>query len=125
MTDPVTSPRTPSRDDNETTTHPRQRTCPICATRFTPVRRQLYDTNACRQIAYRRRAATTTQPPAVPAGRRRDSTIYHCTECDPRYLGEQWCPDCNRPCRRLGTGGECDCGELLTINELLGGAPMA
>jgi len=37
----------------------------------------------------------------------------------------QWCPDCNRPCHRLGPGGECgSCGELLTVDELLAGNLM-
>jgi hypothetical protein len=112
----------PSRDDNETTTQPAQRTCPICGVRFTPIRRQLYNTNACRQIAYRRRTATQTTAANPPARSPREQTIYTCNECDTRYLGTQWCPDCNRPCRRLGPGGECDCGELLTIEELLNGS---
>ncbi|MGI8682348.1 MAG: hypothetical protein ACR2JO_09550 [Mycobacteriales bacterium] len=114
-----------SRDDNETTTDPRQRSCPVCAAPFIPIKRQLYDTNACRQIAYRRR--TATQPaPVVPTGRRRASTVYLCTDCETRYLGEQWCAECNRPCRRVGLGGECaHCGDLLTVDELLGGELMA
>ena len=37
----------------------------------------------------------------------------------------QWCPDCNRPCHRLGPGGEGgSCGELLTVDELLAGNLM-
>ena len=35
----------------------------------------------------------------------RDS--YQCSECETRYLAEQWCPDCARPCQRLGPGGIC------------------
>jgi hypothetical protein len=118
---------TPLRDDNETTTSPPKPTCPICGAPFTPVRRQTYCTNACRQIAWRRRHTphdpdnATTLPPARS---RRDHTIYTCTDCDTRYLAEQWCHDCHRPCRRLGPGGECPCGELLTINELLQGDHM-
>src|ERR1035437_5832043 len=33
--------------------------------------------------------------------------IYQCSECETRYLAEQWCPDCARPCQRLGPGGIC------------------
>jgi len=121
----LTDPGLPCRDDIETTTHPGQRPCPVCGTSFVPTRRQRYDTNACRQIAYRRRTARPTVPD-VPAERRRDTTVYRCTECDTRYLGQQWCFDCVRPCRRLGSGGECiHCGDPLTVDELLGGAPMA
>jgi len=113
---------TPSRDDNETTT--RHRACPVCAALFTPIRRQTYCTNSCRQTAWRRRQASTP-PVEVPAFQPRSAhTIYQCPECDTRYLEQQWCHDCARPCRRLDTGGECDCGELLTTNELLGGQPM-
>src|SRR5450759_2146013 len=39
-----------------------------------------------------------------------------------RYLGEQWCADCVRPCRALGLGCSCGhCGDLLTLDELLAG----
>lgn len=110
----------------ETTTQPWQRTCPVCATPFSPIRRQVYDTNACRQIAYRRRSAAAPTPPVVPPSRPRASTVYLCADCDTRYLGQQWCAECNRPCRRLGLGGECiHCGDLLTVDELLGGVVMA
>jgi hypothetical protein len=94
--------------------------CPVCGAPFTPTGRRRYCSDACRQAAWRRRAA---RPPArqqpLPAARtRRDATIYQCGECEARYLGEQWCADCTRPCRRIGPGGQCPCGELLTIDEL-------
>jgi predicted nucleic acid-binding Zn ribbon protein len=117
------SGREPSRDDAETIT--RTRRCPVCATPFTPTGRQAYCANACRQIAWRRRHTSTASIDTPPVASRRENTIYECAECEARYLGEQWCPDCTRPCRRLGTGGECSCGELLTITELLEGGPMA
>ncbi len=107
-------PDHPSRDDNETTTRP----CPVCGNGFTPIRRQLYCTNACRQTAHRRRRQpeAATIPPPAP---RRATTVYVCQDCDQRYLGEQWCPDCNRPCRRLGTGGNCPhCDEPVAFRDL-------
>ena len=108
-------PEHPSRDDNETTTKP----CPVCGNTFTPIRRQTYCTNACRQVAHRRRhhqAEAATIPAAAP---RPSTTVYACPECEQRYLGQQWCPDCNRPCRRLGTGGNCPhCDEPVTIQDL-------
>ncbi|HXZ72985.1 MAG TPA: hypothetical protein VEH31_19220 [Streptosporangiaceae bacterium] len=108
----------PQRDDNETTTH-RTIDCPICARPFTPVRRQAYCTPACKQVAWRRRIAPGT-PAAIPPRRDRSNVVYQCGECDTRYLAQQWCHDCARPCRRLGPGGECGhCGELLTAEELL------
>jgi hypothetical protein len=107
-------PEPPSRDDNETTT-----TCPVCASTFTPVRRQQYCTNACRQIAYRRRHHALQPVETLTPARRRDSTVYACDECEQRYLGQQWCPDCNRPCRRIGTGGNCPhCDEPVALTDL-------
>jgi len=39
-----------------------------------------------------------------------------CGSCDSRYLGEQWCHDCNRPCQRLGAGGTCpSCQEVVLL----------
>jgi hypothetical protein len=94
--------------------------CPACGTPFTRTGRRRYCTGACRQAAWRRRHATEPRTVPLPLSRpRREGTIYQCPGCDTRYLSEQWCPDCTRPCRRLGPGGYCPCGELLTIDELL------
>jgi hypothetical protein len=38
---------------------------------------------------------------------RRANTVYQCPDCDGRYLGRQWCHNCNKPCTRLGAGGSC------------------
>jgi hypothetical protein len=114
---------TPRRDDNETTTRAGV-DCPVCGRRFTPVRRQAYCTPACKQVAWRRRTAPPP-PTVVPARRDRSTTVYECAQCESRYLGRQWCDDCVRPCHRLGPGGECDCGELLTVDELLGPTPAS
>lgn len=55
---------------------------------------------------------------------RRASSIYACDECDSRCSGVPWCNDCNRPCRRIGTGGQCpECDHPLTIDELLTAVP--
>jgi hypothetical protein len=98
--------------------------CPVCATPFTPIRRQRYCSPACRQAAWRARQPAQGPDPSadtIPRGTtRRSITIYACPECDTRYHAEQWCPDCNRPCLRIGTGGCCpNCDELLTVDELL------
>lgn len=111
----------PLRNDNETTTSSRS-SCPTCGTGFTPIRRQTYCTPACRQAAWRARH-TGPRPAEIPiviARPRRETTVYACTECEQRYHGEQWCPDCQRPCRRVDTGGLCPhCDEPVTILELL------
>jgi len=118
----------PSRNDirNDITPAPAV-ACPVCATTFTPVRRQHYCTPACRQAAWRARHPAPTplpQPAPAPRTSKRETTVYQCTTCDTRYLGQQWCSDCNRPCTRLGPGGLCPhCDEPTTISDLLGEDP--
>ena len=49
----------------------------------------------------------------------RDLGINEGTLGNLSYLSEQWCPDCSRPCQRLGAGGTCPCcEEMITIEEL-------
>ena len=112
----------PVRDDNETTSVA-VGACPVCGTSFHRVRRQTYCSSACKQVAWRARHRPGQQA-SVP--RRRERTIYQCGECDARYLGEQWCADCARPCRSLGAGVSwVHCGELITVEELLSGEVVA
>ena len=107
----------PRRNDIETTS-----ACPNCATTFTPIRRQRYCSQACRQAAWRARHPDPVSQPAVvvpPTMNRRDVTVYQCLECDSRHLGEQWCRDCNRPCVRVDLGGLCPhCDEPITIRDI-------
>jgi hypothetical protein len=50
-----------------------------------------------------------------------DQTVYMCSRCEERYLGERRCPTCNLMCRKVGLGGQClGCDEILTISELVG-----
>ncbi len=115
-------PDTPSRNDVETTSPSRLCCYPVCGAGFRRTRRQRYCSPACRQAAWRARhaeppvptvATTTTRP-------RRDTTVYACAECEQRYLGQQWCPDCHRPCRRVDIGGLCPhCNEPVAIIDLL------
>ena len=105
---------TPPRDDDVTTTR-----CPICATTFHPVRRQRFCSHPCRQAAYRRRQPQPGLPPIGPTRARRDTTIYECPDCQQRYHAQQWCPDCNRPCRRIGPGGPCPhCDNPVAVEDL-------
>ena len=96
-------------------------TCPVCGTHFTPIRRQRFYRPACRQTAYRRAHQPATPTVTVPVARtRKDTTIYQCDECEQRYLAEQWCYDCNRPCTRIGPGGACPhCDEPVAVKDLL------
>jgi hypothetical protein len=50
-----------------------------------------------------------------------DQTVYECSSCQERLLGERRCSSCNLWCRNIGIGGECGgCGEIVTVSELLG-----
>jgi hypothetical protein len=112
-------PEHPTRDGYVTATR-----CPICATPLAGRTDQRYCTPACRQAAYRRRTPSPApQPPAPPPpapGRsRREHTVYECGDCGQRLLGEQWCPDCQRPARRIGPGAPCPaCGDPVAISDL-------
>lgn len=108
----------PCRDDSATT--PAER-CPVCQNAFTRTGRQRFCSDACRKTAWRRRHPTPVPTPTVvPARRRqRDVTIYACPDCDSRYLAQQWCFDCNKPCRRIGLGGPCpNCDEPVAVTDL-------
>jgi predicted nucleic acid-binding Zn ribbon protein len=118
-------PQSPTRDTYVTAT-----TCPVCATPLNGRTDQRYCTPACRQTAYRRRTQNPTPwpptPPTLPPRRsRREHTVYECSDCEQRLLGQQWCPDCQRPARRLGPGAECPaCGDPITISDLTVMPPM-
>ena len=115
----MNNPDTPSRDDAVTTMR-----CPACDQPLHQRQgRQRYCSPACRQAAYRRRHAAMPSPPPA-AGSRRSTGIYQCDDCEQRYHGHQWCEDCQRPCRRIGTGGSCpECDSPITMDELLAGLP--
>ena len=103
----------PLRNESETTR------CDVCGTEFEPVGRQRFCDGACRQRAWRRRHAVSSEP-SLPTRAPRLSTVYVCTECDTRYLGEQRCPDCQRFCKRVGPGGLCPhCDEPVAVADLI------
>ncbi len=97
--------------------------CPACGQQLPPGRSCRYCSPACRQAAYRRRhQPDTPEVPLPPSRSRLHGTVYPCPDCETRYLAEQWCPDCSRPCQRLGAGGTCpSCEELITTAELTDG----
>jgi len=83
-------------------------TCPACGAPLPVGRSRRFCSPAYRQAAYRRRHHTVAAKTQLPGRRSRlEGTIYQCSECETRYLAEQWCPDCARPCQRLGPGGIC------------------
>ena len=106
----------PSRDDTGTTAA--TSTCPVCASPFVAVGRQVFCSAACRKRAHRRRHAVPAT--TAPAGaRRRDHTVYECGECAQRQLGVQRCADCGVFGTAVGLGGHCPhCQEPVTVAEL-------
>jgi len=88
------------RNDNTTAA------CPVRTDTFTrPV-----GSVTARPPAAKPPGAPATPRPAtvVPARTRRcDITVYQCTECETRYLGQQYCHDCHQPCVRVDLGGLC------------------
>lgn len=96
--------------------------CVICGNPFTSVGRQRWCSHACRQAAYRRRHAPPSLPSLPPPTHRRHTSIYECTSCGTRQLGEQRCADCGLFGTRIGAGGSCPhCEEPVVVEELLEG----
>ncbi|MBJ7596523.1 MAG: hypothetical protein DLM67_09635 [Candidatus Nephthysia bennettiae] len=47
------------------------------------------------------------------------STVYECSACGERFLGERRCPDCNLLGRNLGLGGACpESDQIVLLSEL-------
>jgi len=106
-------------------------TCPVCGVEFQPNGRGRFCTPRCRQQEFRlrhrhRRADSRATLTDLSDQLRRDHhlislTVYECSSCQERLLGERRCNSCNLWCRNKGIGGECSgCGEIVTISELLG-----
>ena len=92
--------------------------CMVCGRAFPRSGRRLFCSGTCRQTAWRRRHPTPL--PSVPLRTLRHRTVYQCQECDNRYLGEQYCSECGRFCRRVGVGGLCPaCDEPVAVSDLL------
>jgi len=91
------------------------RSCPACGR--TLGRGSVYCSNACRQLAHRRRHDS----PALPMPLSRSpANVFECPSCENGMLGEQRCSDCNVFCRRIGPGGDCPhCGEIVAVIDLV------
>ena len=102
--------------------------CPMCTNFFPIDGRGLYCTPRCCQRAYRLRRRqiepTDADRPSTRLRREQrliDQTVYECSSCQERFLGERRCDGCNLWCRKLGLGGRCSgCDDVLTLSELLG-----
>lgn len=83
--------------------------------------------DACRQRAFRLRhtALPDLEEELLRKALRQratlvEHTIYECTACDVRYLGERRCSECNHFCRVVGLGGACqDCEQPILLSDLL------
>ena len=109
------------------------RVCPVCGG-TPPSSRSVYCKPACKQLAYRlrRRTLPSTADPAIlrkDLQRRRllvAHTVYECSRCGERFLGERRCGDCNLFARSIGLGGSCpDCDTVILLADLLELAGMA
>src|SRR5438128_8888224 len=89
--------------------------------------RQLCVSYICRQRAFRLRhtALPNLEEELLRTALRRRATliahtVYECTSCDARYLGERRCSERNHFCRALGLGGACqDCEQPILLSDLL------
>jgi hypothetical protein len=71
-------------------------------------RTELPDVQQLRQQLVRRRAVVA-------------QTVYECSGCGERRVGERRCPDCQLFCRAVGLGGHCpECDTPLLLVDLLG-----
>ncbi len=104
--------------------------CWLCG-RPLPSARARYCTRACQQHSYRLRHTTTTTTAAVDLTSERKAlqrrkalvahTIYECSGCGERFVGERRCETCNVFCRALGLGGSCaECDAPILLDDLLG-----
>ena len=103
------------------------RACPVCGG-TPPSSRSVYCKTACKQLAYRLRhqPLATLDPVVLRKQLQRQRvlvahTIYECSSCGERFLGERRCPDCHLYGRSVGLGGSCpDCEAVILLAELLG-----
>jgi len=116
-----------SRDDTLERTAARQ--CVLCGAGFQGAGRGRYCSRGCQQRAYRLRQMpsqpTLLKTWAAQLHERQlllGQTVYECSQCGQRLVGQHRCPDCNLMARKLGLGGSCPhCDEPLLVLELLDG----
>jgi ribosomal protein L32 len=103
------------------------RACPVCGGTL-PSSRSVYCKTACKQLAYRLRhqPLATADPVILRKQLQRQRllvahTVYECSSCGERFLGERRCPDCHLYGRSVGLGGSCpDCETIILLADLLG-----
>jgi len=115
--------RDTSRDSSSDRSAP---TCPVCGGP-PPSPRARYCSPAHRQRAFRLRHvqhAAVDERQLRAELRRREAlvahTVYECSVCGERSVGERRCQDCHTFSRALGLGGNCaECDQPILLAELL------
>jgi hypothetical protein len=105
-----------------------QTICPACERSFRRVGRSVYCSPSCRQLAFRFRhrqpdGGRLAELANILRRQRRlvGQTVYECSACNERFLGERRCDQCNLLSRKVGLGGRCSgCDEILTVIDLIG-----
>ena len=108
------------------------RACPVCGG-TQPSSRSVYCKTACKQLAYRLRhqPLASVDPVILRKQLQRQRTrvahtVYECSSCGERFLGERRCPDCHLYGRSVGLGGSCpDCETIILLADLLGQEAVA
>ena len=53
-------------------------------------------------------------------------TVYECSNCGERFVGQRRCPECNLFARSIGLGGHCpECDTPLLLVDLIGEGVIA
>ena len=118
--------RYPSRYPS-TSPAPVARACPVCGDTPRSTRSIYCEKAACKQRAYRLRhqpQATVDQADLRKQLQRQRllvaHTVYECSRCSERSLGEQRCAECNLYGRSVGLGGTCpDCDTVILLADLI------
>ena len=116
--------RDTSRDSSSDSSAP---ACPVCGGP-PPNPRARYCSPAHRQRAFRLRhvqLASVDERQLRAELRRRAAlvahTVYECSVCGERSVGERRCQECHTFSRALGLGGQCaECDQPILLAELLG-----
>ena len=100
--------------------------CLVCGAALRS-RRARYCSRAHQQLAFRIRHQTQVpdlHQVRTELQRRRAvvaQTVYECSNCGERFVGERRCPECRLFTRAIGLGGQCpECDTPLLLVDLLG-----
>ena len=100
--------------------------CLVCGNSLTDSRAK-FCSPAHKQLAYRLRRRESSAPNEADLRRQLQRqrrltahTIYECSSCGERFVGERRCPSCRLFCRSQGLGGHCpECDQPILVADLL------